>query len=168
MGEPEQVGFLIGKEYRNMKELTEKCELAYARFDDSSSSIELCGLSAQVEAAKMMIMVHRDYLPVYRDMGQERDEIQAQFAELDGQDFKGKGKKGKGKDKKGEQASFQQSDPKAAGKGKEKDKGKDKGKGKDEDKGKGKDEDKDKGKDKGKGKEEDKGKDKGKGNDEDK
>merc|ERR1712228_610456 len=94
-------------------------------FDDKTSSIELCGLSNQVEAAKMMIMVHRDYLPVYKDMGQERDEIQAQFAE---QDFKGKGKKAKGKDKKGEQAPTRPSESKGSGKGKDNEENKGKGK----------------------------------------
>lgn len=149
--EPGQVGFFIGKQYGNLREISEKCELAYARFDDKTSSIELCGLSNQVEAAKMMIMVHRDYLPVYKDMGQERDDIQAQFAELDEQDFKGKGKKSKGKDRKGEQASKAPSESKGPGKGKDKEENK--GKGKDTGNSKGADNDKGKaGKDKDKGK----------------
>mmetsp|Transcript_107828 Transcript_107828/g.292343 ORF Transcript_107828/g.292343 Transcript_107828/m.292343 type:complete len:522 (+) Transcript_107828:181-1746(+) len=149
--EPGQVGFFVGKQYGNLREISDKCELAYARFDDKTTSIELCGLSHQVEAAKMMIMVHRDYLPVYKDMGQERDDIQAQFAELDEQDFKGKGKKSKGKEKKGEQSLNRPSESKGAGKGKDKEENK--GKGKDTGKSKGEDIDKGKaGKDKEKGK----------------
>merc|ERR1711915_899538 len=45
-----------------------------------------------------MISVHRDYLMVYQDMGEEDRAIQQQFAELDELDGKGsRSRKGKGK-----------------------------------------------------------------------
>lgn len=90
--EPEQVGWIVGKGYQNLTEIANKTQLWYARFDDHSGSIELCGLRHQVEDAKMMISVHRDYLLVYKDMSEERSNLRKQFEELDERD--GKGKKG--------------------------------------------------------------------------
>merc|ERR1740129_428812 len=98
----DQVGGIVGKGYSRLTEVAEKAELQYARFDDKTGSIELCGLRTQVEVAKMMISVHRDYLMVYQDMSEERETISKQFEELDEMDGgkgKGKGKaKAKGKD----------------------------------------------------------------------
>lgn len=94
--EPDQVGWIVGKGYQNLQDIQRKAELQYARYDDKSNSIEFCGLRSQVENAKLMVSVHRDYLAVYQDMSEERRTIQQQFAELDRTD-KGYGKKGKGK-----------------------------------------------------------------------
>ena len=62
-----------------------------SRYDDKSKTLELCGLRSQarnalglrlspgqkvsaskVEDAKLMISVHREYLPVYKDMDEAR------------------------------------------------------------------------------------------------
>lgn len=99
--DPEQVGWIVGKGYQNLTEISKNAELSYARFDDHTGSIELCGLRHQVEDAKMMISVHRDYLLVYRDMSEEKNSIKKRFEELDELDGKagkrgGKAKAGKG------------------------------------------------------------------------
>mmetsp|Transcript_63685 Transcript_63685/g.179252 ORF Transcript_63685/g.179252 Transcript_63685/m.179252 type:complete len:476 (+) Transcript_63685:122-1549(+) len=91
--EPEQVGWIVGKGYQNLIDIQKKADLQHARFDDRAGAIELCGLRHQVENAKLMISLHREYLPVYQDMKEERDTIQAQFSELDEKEG-GKGKKG--------------------------------------------------------------------------
>jgi len=92
--EPEQVGWVVGKGHQNLLDIQHKAELVYARFDDRSSSVELCGLRSQVEDATLLLSVHQEYLPVYDDMSQQRATMDQQFAELD---RKGKGgKKGKG------------------------------------------------------------------------
>mmetsp|Transcript_75663 Transcript_75663/g.197123 ORF Transcript_75663/g.197123 Transcript_75663/m.197123 type:complete len:425 (-) Transcript_75663:99-1373(-) len=96
--DPDQVGWIVGKGYQNLQEIQAKAELTYARFDDKTSSIELCGLHAQVEDAKLMVAVHRDYLSVYQDMSDERKSMLKQFEELD---KKGGGKGKKGKDRSG-------------------------------------------------------------------
>uniref|UniRef100_A0A7S1L6X3 K Homology domain-containing protein n=1 Tax=Alexandrium catenella TaxID=2925 RepID=A0A7S1L6X3_ALECA len=91
--DPQQVGWIVGKGYQNLTDIATKTGLCSSRFDDQSSSIELCGLRHQVEDAKMMISVHRDYLLVYQDMSEERRNIEKGFEELD--ELKGgKGKKG--------------------------------------------------------------------------
>jgi len=108
--EPEQVGWIVGKGYQNLTEIAQKTELCYARYHDKSNSIELCGLRHQVEDAKMMVSVHRDYLLVYKDMSEERSSIRKKFEELDELDGKGKrggkgGKKGAAQGPGGGQAS---------------------------------------------------------------
>eukprot|EP00415_Alexandrium_ostenfeldii_P005131 UN5131 len=91
--DPQQAGWIVGKGYQNLTDIATKTGLCSSRFDDQSSSIELCGLRHQVEDAKMMISVHRDYLLVYQDMSEERRNIEKGFEELD--ELKGgKGKKG--------------------------------------------------------------------------
>lgn len=96
--EESAVGWILGKGYQNIQDIARKSELQYARFDDSTSSLELCGLKSQVEDAKMLISVHREYLSVYQDMDEEQHLIQASFDELEGADRRSKGKdKGKGK-----------------------------------------------------------------------
>lgn len=169
-----QVGWILGKGYQNIQDIAKKSEVHYARFDDKTSSIELCGLKRQVEEAKMLISHHREYHPVYQDMDEDQSAIQQAFEELDGAAGgkpKGKGKTGKSgskdgwRDDKGKDGWRDDKggwkDEKGGWKGEKGDKGKgekgDKNKGEKGDKSKG-----DKGKgDKGKG---EKGKsDKGKG-----
>merc|ERR1740121_1422972 len=70
--DPDQVGWIVGRGFQNLNEITEKAELMQARYDDRSQSIELCGLRHQVEDAKLMLSVHLDYLNVYQDMSEER------------------------------------------------------------------------------------------------
>jgi len=168
--EEDQVGWILGKGYQTITDIARKTELHHARYDDSSKSLELCGLRHQVEDAKLLISVHREYLPVYQDMDEEKELIQQSFDQLDersGMQSKGKGKKGskgeedsypsKGKDGKGKDGKD--------GKGKEKgwrdqEKGKEKG-WRDEEKGKEKGwRDQEKGKEKG-WRDEEKGKEKG-------
>lgn len=98
--EPEQVGWIVGKGHANLWDIQEKAGLQYARFDNKTSSIELRGLRQQVEDAKLMVHVHRDYLSVYQDMSNEQRTIAKQFAELDRRGGKkGGGKKGAGRGK---------------------------------------------------------------------
>merc|ERR1712190_260638 len=80
--EAEQVGRILGKGFHNILEITKKTELHFARFDDKSHSLELCGLRHQVEDAKLLISAHRDYLPVYQDMDEEQTQIRQSFNEL--------------------------------------------------------------------------------------
>lgn len=172
--EASQVGWILGRGYQNIQEIKEKTELIHARFDDTSSSLELCGLRHQVEDARLLINVHTEYLPVYKDMDQEQYTIQSYFDELDTKGERRGGRKGKEKGgdggKRGGKGSWQEESEKGKGKGKDKEKGqktgedepkKDKGKSNDKGKGKGKDDEPAKGKDKDKG-------DKGKGKDKDK
>merc|ERR1711920_310573 len=82
--ETEQIGWILGKGFQNITDIATKTELHYARFDDNTKSLELCGLRQQVEDAKMLISVHRDYLQVYQDMDDEQHAIQESFDQLDG------------------------------------------------------------------------------------
>jgi len=102
--EEDKVGWVVGKGHQNLLEICKKADLVYARFDSRSSSIELMGLRAPVEDAKMMIDVHREYLDVYQDMSEERAAIQQQFAELEKK--QGKGKKGSGFEKGGGKGGY--------------------------------------------------------------
>lgn len=93
------VGWILGKGYQNIQDIAKKADLHYARFDDKTSSLELCGLKHQVEDAKMLISVHREYLAVYKDMDEEQHMIQQSFEELEGAAGERRKGKGKGKDK---------------------------------------------------------------------
>mmetsp|Transcript_91144 Transcript_91144/g.262880 ORF Transcript_91144/g.262880 Transcript_91144/m.262880 type:complete len:457 (+) Transcript_91144:84-1454(+) len=96
--EPDQVGWIVGKGYQNLTEIQTNAGLQYARFDSKTSSIELRGLRQQVEDAKLMVQVHRDYLAVYQDMSKEQRTLAKEFAELDRRGGKkGGGKKGGGR-----------------------------------------------------------------------
>merc|ERR1712087_776030 len=79
----EQIGWILGKGFQNVTDIAKKTELHYARFDDNSKSLELCGLRQQVEDAKLLISVHREYLQVYQDMDEETTAIQESFDKLD-------------------------------------------------------------------------------------
>mmetsp|Transcript_61635 Transcript_61635/g.133454 ORF Transcript_61635/g.133454 Transcript_61635/m.133454 type:complete len:467 (-) Transcript_61635:54-1454(-) len=92
----EQVGWILGRGFQNIQDMAKKTELHYARYDDKSMSLELCGLRQQVEDAKMLISVHLEYLPVYQDMDEEQHAIQQSFEEL-GSAGPRKGEKGKGR-----------------------------------------------------------------------
>mmetsp|Transcript_20134 Transcript_20134/g.35736 ORF Transcript_20134/g.35736 Transcript_20134/m.35736 type:complete len:538 (-) Transcript_20134:78-1691(-) len=102
--EADQVGWILGKGYQTITDIAKKTELHHARYDGSSNSLELCGLRHQVEDAKLLISVHREYLPVYQDMDEEQHLIQQSFDQLDERSgySKGKGKKGS----KGEEDSY--------------------------------------------------------------
>merc|ERR1712194_146814 len=181
--EQDQVGWVLGKGHENLIEVQKKSGLQSAWYNDSTHSIELCGLKSQVDDAKLMLKVHSEYLSVFQDIDSERRQIQKQFEEL-GRSVggrkgdKGKGDKGKGKREDSDKGKGK-GDERDKGKGKDSEKGKgkgedrEKGKGKswDDDKGKGKskgwDDDQDKGKGKGKGDDRDKGKGKNKGKDDD-
>jgi len=96
----DEVGWTLGKGYQTLTDIAKKAELHYARFDDKSSCVEICGLQHQVETAKMLITVHQEYLSVYKDMDQEKLAIQNSFEELEGSGAskgKGGGKKGGGR-----------------------------------------------------------------------
>eukprot|EP00927_Polykrikos_kofoidii_P002603 TRINITY_DN1103_c0_g1_i1.p1 TRINITY_DN1103_c0_g1~~TRINITY_DN1103_c0_g1_i1.p1 ORF type:complete len:601 (-),score=138.12 TRINITY_DN1103_c0_g1_i1:77-1879(-) len=97
--EEEQIGWILGRGYQNIQEVAKKTELHYARFDSKTRSLELCGLQRQVDDAKMLISVHREYLPVYKDMDQEQHAIDQSFEDLD--QGLGKGRKGKSKGARG-------------------------------------------------------------------
>mmetsp|Transcript_10485 Transcript_10485/g.23077 ORF Transcript_10485/g.23077 Transcript_10485/m.23077 type:complete len:547 (-) Transcript_10485:244-1884(-) len=129
--DPDQVGWIVGKGYQNLQEIQTKADLIYARYDDATASIELCGLRRQVEDAKLMVAVHRDYLSVYQGMSDEREKLKMQWEELDKKG--GKGRKGAGKDKgrKGDEFDQEPGMGKSKGKGKYDEKGEkgDKGKG---------------------------------------
>merc|ERR1711920_532326 len=79
----EQIGWILGKGFQNITDIAKKTELHYARFDDKTKSLQLCGLRHQVEDAKMLISVHREYLQVYQDMDEEQSAIQESFDQLD-------------------------------------------------------------------------------------
>merc|ERR1712194_780973 len=171
--EQDQVGWVLGKGHENLIEGQKKSGLQSAWYNDSTHSIELCGLKSQVDDAKLMLKVHSEYLSVFQDIDSERRQIQKQFEELDRsvggrKGDKGKGDKGKGKREDSDKGKGK-GDERDKGKGKDSEKGK--GKGEDREKGKGKswDDDQDKGKGKHKGKDDDldKGKGKGKGKDDD-
>merc|ERR1712194_932242 len=171
--EQDQVGWVLGKGHENLIEVQKKSGLQSAWYNDSTHSIELCGLKSQVDDAKLMLKVHSEYLSVFQDIDSERRQIQKQFEELDRsvggrKGDKGKGDKGKGKREDSDKGKGK-GDERDKGKGKDSEKGK--GKGEDREKGKGKSWDDDKGKGKGKSKgwddDQDKGKGKHKGKDDD-
>lgn len=81
--EREEVGWVLGKGLQNITEIAKKTDLHYARYNDDTGCIELCGLKHQVEAAAMLINVHCDYLHVYQDMDDETNNIQQCFDELE-------------------------------------------------------------------------------------
>merc|ERR1712129_28170 len=91
--EQEQVGWIVGRQYKRLTDIAKKAELHYARFNDRECAIELCGLRYQIEDAKMLISVQRDYLEVHQGMSEEHRAIQQEFEALDELDGKG-GKKG--------------------------------------------------------------------------
>mmetsp|Transcript_71488 Transcript_71488/g.128687 ORF Transcript_71488/g.128687 Transcript_71488/m.128687 type:complete len:522 (-) Transcript_71488:63-1628(-) len=96
----DQVGWILGKGYSTIMEIARKTDLHHARYDDKTSSLELCGLRHQVEDAKLLISVHKEYLSVYQDMDEEQHAIQQSFEQLEGAEWKGKGGgKSKSKDK---------------------------------------------------------------------
>mmetsp|Transcript_24071 Transcript_24071/g.46847 ORF Transcript_24071/g.46847 Transcript_24071/m.46847 type:complete len:443 (+) Transcript_24071:115-1443(+) len=94
--EQEQVGWIVGKQYKRLADIAKKAELHYARFNDKECAIELCGLRYQIEDAKMLISVQRDYLEVHQGMSEEHRAIQQEFEALDELDGKGGKKGGKG------------------------------------------------------------------------
>lgn len=90
----DQVGWILGKGFQNIRDIALKAELHYARFNNSINSLELCGLRHQVEDARILINVHKEYLQVYQHMDQEQTEIQKSFAKLDKDSGKSGGKGG--------------------------------------------------------------------------
>jgi len=154
----DQVGWVVGKGYENLQDIQKKADLRYLRYNDKMGALELCGLQAQVDDARLMLNVHMEYLGVYQDMSKEQQEMTEKFNELEA----GKGKRGKGKEgKKGESKGGGKYEGKGETKGDRKGEGNDKGKGAGKEKGSG--ESKGGGKEKGGEKGKDKGKDKGKG-----
>merc|ERR1712084_80054 len=94
MGE-DQIGWILGKGFQNITDIAKKTELHGARFDDNNKSLELCGLRQQVEDAKLLISVHKEYLQVYQDMDEETVAIQESFEKLNNASgFPRKGKRG--------------------------------------------------------------------------
>merc|ERR1712194_215530 len=163
--EQDQVGWVLGKGHENLIEVQKKSGLQSAWYNDSTHSIELCGLKSQVDDAKLMLKVHSEYLSVFQDIDSERRQIQKQFEELDRSVGGRKGDKGKGDKGKGKREDSDKGKGKGSEKGKGKGEDREKGKGKswDDDKGKGKNKGKDDDLDKGKGKDDDRDKGKGKG-----
>jgi len=105
--EQDQVGWIVGRQYKRLTDIAKKAELHYARFNDKECAIELCGLRYQIEDAKMLISVQRDYLEVHQGMSEEHRAIQQEFEALDELDGKGGKKGGKGATKGTRYASAQ-------------------------------------------------------------
>jgi len=97
--ETDAVGWILGRGYQNIQDISKKAELHYARFDDKTACLELCGLKHQVDDAKMLISIHQEYRTVYQDMDEEQNLIQQSFEELEGAKGKGEGRREKGKGK---------------------------------------------------------------------
>jgi len=118
--EQEQVGWIVGRQYKRLTDIAKKAELHYARFNDKECAIELCGLRHQIEDAKMLISAQRDYLEVHQGMNEEHRAIQQEFEALDELDGKG-GKKGSKGAPKGSRYTNTTSGKSSEGKGKNKD-----------------------------------------------
>mmetsp|Transcript_121999 Transcript_121999/g.345777 ORF Transcript_121999/g.345777 Transcript_121999/m.345777 type:complete len:517 (+) Transcript_121999:60-1610(+) len=81
--ESHQIGWVLGRGLQNITDISKKTELHYARFDDRTSSLELCGLRHRVEDAKLLIAAHSDYLPIYQHMDEEQAALQEIIDQLD-------------------------------------------------------------------------------------
>lgn len=79
----EQIGWILGKGYQNLQDISRKAGLVNARFLSSTQVIELQGLRDCVESAKLLIDTHADYWPVYQEMDQECGLLEQSFKALD-------------------------------------------------------------------------------------
>mmetsp|Transcript_20727 Transcript_20727/g.39469 ORF Transcript_20727/g.39469 Transcript_20727/m.39469 type:complete len:452 (-) Transcript_20727:11-1366(-) len=89
-----QVGWILGKGYSNIQEISKMAGLHSARYNDMTSSLELVGLKAAVEEAKVLVNTHAAYFGTYKEMSEEKDQIQMSFDKLEGAGKKGGGRKG--------------------------------------------------------------------------
>mmetsp|Transcript_103190 Transcript_103190/g.328176 ORF Transcript_103190/g.328176 Transcript_103190/m.328176 type:complete len:419 (-) Transcript_103190:56-1312(-) len=67
----EQVSWILGKSFQNIKSIARDTKLQYLRYDDARSCLELCGIRGQIEDAKSLIAERLTYLPVYQRLTEE-------------------------------------------------------------------------------------------------
>lgn len=79
----EQVRWILGKNFQNIKSIARDTHLQYMKFDDLTNSLELCGLREQIKNAKNLIYEHCSYLPVYQSIGEERQAIRQREEDLE-------------------------------------------------------------------------------------
>jgi len=95
----DEIGWILGKGFRNIQDVARKADLLYARFNPDKEALELCGLRDSVESAKMLIETHADYLQVYQEMDEEVVGLNQSFDALREQQLNrrmAKGRNGKG------------------------------------------------------------------------
>jgi len=77
------VGFVLGKNLTNIRDIAEKAGLLSLRFEPHTQALELVGLPEHLESARMVIEAHMDYKKVYSDMRQEHGALTRSFQALD-------------------------------------------------------------------------------------
>ena len=69
------VGWLLGKQMRNIQEIQQKSGLLHARFQRDSKILELCGTRLQIEDAIVLLDSHMQYYDVYKEYDREDDAL---------------------------------------------------------------------------------------------
>jgi hypothetical protein len=114
--EENMIGWMLGKNRKNLEEYKEKTSIVGLRWVAERSHIELIGRKQQIEDTIMLLEGHSQYHSVYKEMDREHETLQGSFAELGRMGGKGGYKGGK------------KSEPDDKGKGKASGKGKGKSK----------------------------------------
>lgn len=74
------VGWLLGKQMRNIQDIQHKSGLLYARFQRNSKALELCGTRLQIDDAIVLLDSHMQYYDVYKEYDRQEDAL---FKDLD-------------------------------------------------------------------------------------
>jgi len=114
--EENMIGWVLGKNRKNLDEFKEKSGIVGLRWVAEKSHIELIGLKQQIEDTIMLLEGHSQYHSVYKEMDREQENLQSSFADLGRMGGKGGWKGGK----------KSEADDKGKGKGSVKGKGKSK------------------------------------------
>ena len=104
--EPKQVGWLIGRDGRNFKELQEKTKVVRLSVDKATNEVVVVGTKSSVEAARDYMETHLQYLDDFENEQQESDKLRSELRglALEGADERaGKGDN-RGRGKGGDQA----------------------------------------------------------------
>jgi predicted RNA-binding protein YlqC (UPF0109 family) len=97
--QPEQMGWLIGRNGRNFRELQEKTKVTRLNIDKGSGQVVLVGTKSAVEAALLYMDTHLQYLSQFESEARESEKLRQELrgmavGEDDG--FNGGGKGGRG------------------------------------------------------------------------
>jgi hypothetical protein len=93
--EESMIGWVLGKNRKNLDEFKEKTGIVGLRWFAEKSHIELIGVKQQIEDTIMLLEGHSQYHSVYKEMNREQDSLQTSFAELGKMGGKGGWKGGK-------------------------------------------------------------------------
>lgn len=80
----DEVGYILGRNLANIREIAEKAGLLSMRWDPTTSKdLEMVGLADHLDSAEMLIQAHLDYRQVYNEMREEQGALTQSFQALD-------------------------------------------------------------------------------------